>query len=499
MCDICYTCEVFVFKPLTQIWESLFSGKKRGESMDVLSLARFQYAATTIFHFFFVPLSIGLVLIVSIMETLYVVKKNEIYKEMTQFWGKLFLINFAIGVVTGILQEFQFGMNWSEYSRFMGDVFGAPLAIEALLAFFMESTFIGVWLFGWDRLSKGAHLACIWLVTAGTSLSALWILTANSFMQHPVGFAVQNGRAVMNNFFALIANPQLWVEFPHTVFGSFATGAFVVAGISAIALLKKQNVDFYKRSFKIGIIVGLVSGIALAFFGHFQAQYLVQTQPMKMAASEGLWKDSGSPAAWTVVASIDTQKHQNSGEVQVPYLLDYLSYGKFSGNVQGMDTLQKQYVAKYGPGNYIPPVKTTFWSFRVMTLMGGLLCILGIIGAILVWRDKLLKNKWFLRIMVASIAIPYIGGTTGWLMTEIGRQPWTVFGYMQTAASVSPNVSAGELLFSIIAFLTIYTVLGAVMIYLFARVIKQGPAMGIKDTIQSNDPFDGEGYHRVAE
>ncbi|RYM04593.1 cytochrome ubiquinol oxidase subunit I [Sporolactobacillus sp. THM7-7] len=467
--------------------------------MDVLSLARFQYAATTIFHFFFVPLSIGLVLIVSIMETMYVVKGKEIYKKMAQFWGKLFLINFAVGVVTGILQEFQFGMNWSEYSRFMGDVFGAPLAIEALLAFFMESTFIGIWLFGWDRLSKGAHLACIWLVTIGTTLSALWILTANSFMQHPVGFSVENGRAVMNDFWALIANPQLWVEFPHTVFGSFATGAFVVAGISAICLLKKRDLEFYKKSFHIAIVIGLVSGIALALFGHSQAQYLVQTQPMKMAASEGLWKDSGDPGAWTVIASIDPDKHENSGEIKIPYLLSYLSYGNFSGSVQGMESLQKQYVEKYGKGDYIPPVRTTFWSFRIMTVMGALLCLLGLIGAFKVWRRKLVQSKWFLRIMVLSISFPFIGSTTGWLMTEIGRQPWTVFGYMQTAESVSPNVTAGQLLFSIIAFLSMYTLLAGVMIYLFSRVIRQGPFMNQKQTAQSEDPFDGEGYHVVTE
>lgn len=467
--------------------------------MDVLSLARFQYAATTIFHFFFVPLSIGLVLIVSIMETMYVVKKDEIYKKMTQFWGKLLLINFAIGVVTGILQEFQFGMNWSEYSRFMGDVFGAPLAIEALLAFFIESTFIGIWLFGWDRLSKGAHLACIWLVTAGTILSAFWILTANSFMQHPVGFAIEHGRAVMNDFGALLANPQLWVEFPHTVFGSFATGAFTVAGISAIVLLRKKDVEFYKKSFKIGITIGLISGVLLAFAGHFQAQYLVRTQPMKMAASEALWKDSGSPAAWTVVASIDTKNHTNSGAIKIPYLLDYLSYNKFSGNVQGIDTIQKAYVQKYGPGNYIPPVKTTFWSFRIMTILGGILCILGIIGAVLVWRDKLVKSRWFLHLMVWAIGMPYIGGTMGWIMTEVGRQPWTVFGHMQTAASVSPNVTSGELLFSIISFLSMYTILGVVMVYLFARVIKQGPSLGASQKAQSDDPFDGEAYHVVTQ
>lgn len=466
---------------------------------DVLSLARFQYAATTIFHFFFVPLSIGLVLIISIMETMYVVKKNEIYKKMAQFWGKFFLINFAIGVVTGILQEFQFGMNWSEYSRFMGDVFGAPLAIEALLAFFMESTFIGIWLFGWDRLLKGAHLACIWLVTAGTTLSALWILTANSFMQHPVGFQINNGRAEMNDFFALLTNPQLWVEFPHTIFGSFATGGFVVAGISAIALLKKRQVSFYLKSFKLAIIVGVISSLGIAFSGHAQAQYLVQTQPMKMAAAEGLWKDSGSPAAWTVIASIDTKNHKNNQEMKIPYLLDFLSYGTFSGNVEGMETLQKEYVAKYGKGDYIPPVKTTFWSFRVMSGFGGLLCVIGLVGVFLLWKKKLQDSKWFLRIMVASIAFPFIGSTSGWLMTEIGRQPWTVFGFMQTAASVSPNVTAGQLLFSIIAFITMYSILAVVMIYLFVRTFKEGPSLNAKKDVSSNDPFDGEAYHVVTE
>lgn len=466
--------------------------------MDILSLARFQYAATTIYHFFFVPLSIGLVFLVAIMETMYVVKKDDVYMKMAKFWGKLFLINFAIGVVTGILQEFQFGMNWSSYSRFVGDVFGAPLAIEALLAFFMESTFIGIWVFGWDKLSKRLHLACIWIVSIGTTLSALWILTANSFMQQPVGFVIRHHRAEMNDFLALIKNSQLWVEFPHTVFGSFATGAFVVAGIAAWKLLKKHDTRFFKKSFHIAITVGLVSGLALALFGHTQAQHLVQTQPMKMAASEGLWKDSGSPAAWTVTASIDPQKHENKDELKIPYLLSYLSYGKFSGKVQGMETLQKQYEKKYGKGNYIPPVRTTFWSFRIMTAAGGIMVILGLIGAFLTLKRRLEQNRWFLRLMVAAIALPYIGSTTGWLMTEIGRQPWTVFGFMKTADSISPNVSAGSLLFSIIAFLTMYSILAVVMIYLFARVIRKGPAEPKENALESNDPFDGEGYHVFA-
>jgi cytochrome bd ubiquinol oxidase subunit I len=276
--------------------------------MDIVDLGRLQFAITTIFHFVFVPISIGLSLLVAIMETMYVVKKNDLFKKMAKFWGTFLLINFAVGIVTGIMQEFQFGMNWSDFSRFVGDVFGTPLAIEALLAFFLESTFIGLWVFGWDRLSKGVHLACIWLVSIGTILSALWILAANSFMQQPVGFAINNGRAEMVDFFALLTNGQLLYEFPHTVFAAFATGAFLVAGISAWKLLKKQDVTFFVQSFKIAIVVALISSLAIAQFGHGQAQYLVATQPMKMAASEGLWETSSDLAAWTVFATIDPEK-----------------------------------------------------------------------------------------------------------------------------------------------------------------------------------------------
>lgn len=341
--------------------------------MDVLTLSRIQFAATTIFHFLFVPLSIGLALCIAIMETLYVVKGDEEYKRMAKFWGKLFLINFAVGVVTGIIQEFQFGMNWSDYSRFVGDIFGAPLAIEALLAFFMESTFIGLWIFGWDRLSKRVHLLCIWLVTIGTILSAFWILVANSFMQHPVGFTIQNGRAEMNDFFALITNGQVWVEFPHTVFAAFATGAFLIMGVSAYKLWKKKDVSFFRKSFQISVTVALISSLMIAFFGHLQAQYLMKTQPMKMAASEGLWETSENPAPWTVWAIIDPEEQKNHVEIKIPYLLSYLAYSKFSGKVTGIKELQAQYEKQYGPGNYIPPVRTTFWSFRIMVGAGVLM------------------------------------------------------------------------------------------------------------------------------
>ncbi|WP_374043742.1 cytochrome ubiquinol oxidase subunit I [uncultured Paenibacillus sp.] len=465
--------------------------------LDPILLARLQFAVTTIFHFFFVPVSIGLVLLIAIMETMYVAKGKEEYKRMAKFWGKLFLINFAVGVVTGILQEFQFGMNWSDYSRFVGDVFGAPLAVEALFAFFMESTFIGLWIFGWDRLSKKVHLLCIWLVALGTTVSAFWILAANSFMQRPVGFEINNGRAEMNDFFALIGNGQLWVEFPHTVLGAFATGAFLIAGVSAYKLLKRQDTAFFKKSFTIGIIVALIASFATALFGHQQAQYLVKTQPMKMAASEGLWGKSGDPAPWTLYAHIDSNDEKNNFEIKIPYLLSFLSYSKFSGEVKGMHELQAEYEQTYGPGDYIPPVRTTFWSFRIMIAAGCLMIVLGLYGTYLAWRKKLDKpNTWFYRFMLWAISLPFIANTSGWVMTEFGRQPWTVFGLMQTADSVSPSVTGGQILFSLIAFTAIYSVLGAVLVYLFVKVIKRGPnEIPSAGSDQLGDPFGKEGYH----
>ncbi|WP_203364035.1 cytochrome ubiquinol oxidase subunit I [Bacillus sp. REN10] len=464
--------------------------------MNELLLARLQFGATTIFHFLFVPLSIGLVFMVALMETFYVVKKQEIYKKMAKFWGHLFLINFAVGVVTGIIQEFQFGMNWSEYSRFVGDVFGAPLAIEALLAFFMESTFIGLWIFGWDRLSKKVHLMCIWLVSIGTMLSALWILAANSFMQEPVGFVMKNGRAEMNDFFALLTNPQLLVEFPHVIFGAFATGAFFIGGVSAYKLLKKQEVEFFNKSFTLAMVVALISGLGIAFSGHSQAQHLMHSQPMKMAASEALWEDSADPAPWTAFAKIDVEKQENSFELSIPYALSYLTYEKFSGSVPGMLTLQKEYEQKYGPGDYIPPVKTTFWSFRIMVVAGMAMIFVSMLGLWFQYRKTLMNQKLLLKAMVWLISFPFIANTAGWIMTEIGRQPWTVFGLMTTSASISPNVSYNELLFSFIAFTTIYSILGLVLVYLFVKEIKKGTEHGhtSKDMHDTIDPFDKEAY-----
>lgn len=444
--------------------------------MDILDLARIQYAITTIFHFFFVPISIGMIFLVAIMETLYVIKKQKIYLDMALFWGKIFLLAFAVGVVTGILQEFQFGMNWSEYSRFMGDVFGAPLAVEALLAFFMESTFIGVWMFGRDKLPKWVIATSAWLVALGTMLSALWILAANSFMQEPVGFAIVEGKAVLTDFMALLTNPQLLVEFPHTIFGAYATGAFVVGGISAYNLMKKRNLDFFQRSFKISMIVGLISGLGIMFSGHDQAQHLMVTQPMKMAASEALWDDSGDPAAWTALASIDPESQANNWSIDIPFALSYLAYSEFSGSVEGMKTLQATYEKLYGENtNYIPHVESVFWSFRVMAGLGGAMVLFSLLGLFFTYKKTIAQKTWLLKILIISIAMPFIANTAGWIMTEIGRQPWTVFGLYTTAQSVSPNVTAGQILFSTISFSTAYVILGIIMISMVLKVVKKGP------------------------
>lgn len=458
--------------------------------MDVILLSRLQFAITTIFHFLFVPLSISLGLFVAIIETMYVRTGKEEYKKLAQFWGKLFLINFAVGIVTGILQEFQFGMNWSDYSRFVGDVFGAPLAIEALLAFFMESTFLGIWIFGWDRLSKRLHLMCIWLVAIGTMISAFWILLANSFMQHPVGFEVNNGRAEMNDFFALLKNGQLWVEFPHTIFGALLTGAALVFGVCAWMIFKKRHVEIFKKNLMIATVIGLIGFFGAAFSGHGQAQYLVQTQPMKMAATEGVWTTTGSPAPWAAIAGIDVKNQKNTWELNVPGLLSFLSYSKFSGEVKGMKELQAEYTEKYGEGDYIPPVRTSFWSFRIM-IIAAMLSFLIFAYALYLFKTKKWENnnKWFTRFALWAIALPFISNTAGWVMTEVGRQPWTVFGLMQTKDSVSPNVTSGQVLFSIISFSTIYAILGIVMAYLFVKVIKKGPFATKEEAPIAKDPF----------
>lgn len=442
--------------------------------MSELLLARWQFGITSMYHFIFVPLTLGLSVLVAIMETMYVRTGNDTYKQMTKFFGKLFLINFAMGVVTGIVQEFHFGMNWSEYSRFVGDIFGAPLAIEALLAFFLESTFLGLWVFGWDKLPKKLHALSIWLVAIGSNLSALWILIANSFMQQPVGYVLRNGRAEMNDFIALITNPHVFYQFPHTVLGGFCTGAFFVLGISAYHLLRKNQVDLFRRSLNIALVFGFFSVLLVTTVGHTQGQYLVKTQPMKMAAAEAHW-ETADPAPFNLLAVVDEENQRNSFEISVPGVLSFMTYNSFSGEVKGLRDLQAAAEAQYGAGNYIPPVTSVFWSFRIMVAAGSWMLLLTMITLYLWGTGKLADKPLVLKALLWSIPVPYLANFTGWYMAEVGRQPWMVYGLQRVEDAVSPAVSAGEILTTLIGFTVIYGLLAVADFYLLVKFIKQGP------------------------
>jgi cytochrome d ubiquinol oxidase subunit I len=442
--------------------------------MDVTALSRWQFGITTVYHFFFVPLTLGLSVLVAIMETLYLTRKDEVYKKMAKFWGNLFIINFAMGVVTGIVQEFQFGMNWSAYSRFVGDIFGAPLAVEALLAFFLESTFLGLWIFGWDRVSKGVHLTAIWLVAIASNVSAFWILAANSFMQEPVGYTIlANGKIVMSSFLVLIKNPTLWVEFPHTVFSGFTTAAFFVLGISAYHLIRKKEINLFSRSFKIGTVFALIAIIGVIGVGHNQTQQMVRTQPMKIAAAEGLWHTE-DPASFSLFTLVDQSDDTDIVSIRIPYVLSLLAYDDDKGAVQGILDLQAQYEAKYGSGNYVPNITLSYFSFRIMVLVGFLLLLVAALALLYILRKKPVEKMKFLKLFPLLLFLPYISNTCGWLLTEMGRQPWVVFGLLKTQDAVSPTLSAGMVLTSLIGFTLIYGVLMIADIYLLNKYAQKG-------------------------
>ncbi|MFN8450390.1 MAG: cytochrome ubiquinol oxidase subunit I [Anaerolineae bacterium] len=446
--------------------------------MDALTLARLQFGITTVYHFFFVPLSLGLSIIVALMQTIYVVRGDEKYKKMAKFWGKLLLINFAMGVVTGIVQEFQFGMNWSEYSRFVGDIFGAPLAVEALVAFFIESTFLGIWIFGWDRLSKRVHLLAIWLVAIAANVSAFWILVANSFMQNPVGFHIaESGRAEMTDFFALILNPNVWLQFPHVALGGLTTAAFFVLGISAFHLLRNRSgdLDAFRASTRMSLFIGTIAVLLTMGFGHAQGQRMADTQPMKLASAEGLW-ESEDPAGLSMFQIGNEADRTSVINIRIPSLLSFLSYNTFDGQVQGINQLQAQYEQQYGPGDYVPPaIWLTYWSFRAMVGAGGLMFVLGLVGLFLNYRGALGggKGKWLLRLFIPAILLPYLANSTGWMLTEVGRQPWIVQGLMTIDQAVSPNVTVEMLAISLVGFTLIYGLLMIADIYLLQKFARQ--------------------------
>jgi cytochrome d ubiquinol oxidase subunit I len=440
--------------------------------MAALALARWQFAITTVYHFFFVPLTLGLSILVAIMETLYVRTGDEAYKRLTKFWGKLFLINFAMGVATGIVQEFQFGMNWSEFSRYVGDVFGAPLAIEALLAFFLESTFLGIWIFGWDKLPKRVHAATIWLVAIGSNLSALWILIANSFMHEPVGFTLNAGRAEMTDFGALLTNPHVWLQFPHVFFSGLATASFFVLGISAYHLLRKHDPDLFRRSFNLALAGGLVGTALVGLVGHAQGQHMFRMQPMKMAAAEALW-DTENPAALSLFTIGNQRERKDVFAIKLPGFLSLLAHNSFTGEVIGINQIQAEYEQLYGPGNYVPPVAVTYWAFRIMMTPGLIMGGLGLLILFFIVRGRLDRHTWLYRILPWAIPLPYLANTAGWLLTEVGRQPWIVFGRLRTEEGVSSSVSAGMVLTSLLLFALIYIALMVANVYLLAKFARQ--------------------------
>lgn len=431
--------------------------------MDVVLLSRLQFAAATMFHFLFVPLTLGLSVLVAYMETKYARTGDETYLRMTQFWGKLFLINFALGVVTGITLEFQFGTNWSRYSAFVGDIFGSLLAIEATMAFFLESTLIGVWIFGWKRLSAKAHAAVMWLVAFAGNISALWILTANGWMQHPVGYVIRNGRAELDDFATVVFNKFAILQFLHTVPAAFVLSGFFVMGISAYHLYKRQHIDLFNRSFRLASVFALAASLWVVVEGDQHAVHVTKTQPTKLAAMESHWETT-TQAPLILLALPDEKNERNRIEIgAVPGLLSLLGYHDFNAEVKGL---------KDFPPEDRPPVLLTFLSFRTMVILGTLFPVLALIGVFL--RNRLVENRWYLAVMMAAIPLPYIAIQAGWVLAEVGRQPWIVYGLLRTSDAASP-IAGEQVLASLVAFILVYGLLGLVGFFLIARHAVKGP------------------------
>ncbi|MHB1739692.1 MAG: cytochrome ubiquinol oxidase subunit I [Actinomycetes bacterium] len=446
--------------------------------MAALDLARWQFAVVTIYHFFFVPITIGMAFVVAALETVWVRTDNPVYLRATRFWGKLFLINFAIGVVTGIVQEFQFGMNWSAYSRYVGDIFGAPLAIEGLLAFFMESTFLGLWIFGWDKLPKKLHAATMWMTALGTMLSAYFILAANSWMQHPVGYRLSptSGRAELTNIVAVLTQDTVVSSFTHVMTACFVVaGAFMVA-ISGWQLVRKNQAEVFRPSLRIGLVVLLLAAAAVTYTGDEQARIMTQQQPMKMAAAEALYQ-SAAPASFSIFTIGTLNGSAPIVQVRIPHVLSLLATRTLDGKVAGINNVQAAEVAKYGPGNYKPNIPLLYWSFRIMVGIAGVAMLIALLGLWLTRKGRLPRGRWARWFYFATpwtIALGLAGTSIGWIFTEEGRQPWVVYGLLRTADAVSPSVSWGEVLTSFAVFTLLYGVLAFIEVRLMLRAMSDG-------------------------
>jgi cytochrome d ubiquinol oxidase subunit I len=448
--------------------------------LDPLLLARWQFGLTTLYHYLFVPLTLGMALVVAIFQSVWHRTGNVKWLHLTRLFGKIFLINFAMGVVTGIVQEFQFGMNWSAYSRFVGDIFGAPLAFEGLLAFFFEATFIGLWIFGWDKLPKALHLFSIWMVVLGSTLSAYFILAANAFMQNPVGYqmAADGGRAELIDFGAVLTNPIVLAAFPHTIFAAWMFAAAVVIAVAAWHLSRAQHIETMRPALRFGMWGMIVSFIGVALSGDQLSLVMVATQPMKMAAAEAMFDSAcGANASFSIFSIGTPDGTEEIWSLRVPYLLSFLSTHSFDGCVEGLNDLQAQYTETFGAGvDYRPIVWVTYWSFRWMIGLGGVATLISVAGLWLT-RKKAQRPvaRWMWKVAIWSAPLPLLGSLVGWVFTEMGRQPWIVFSLMLTEDGVSPNVPGWTVLISLIAFTAVYASLAVVEFGLIRKAAQKGP------------------------
>lgn len=461
------------------------------ELLDPLLLARWQFGLTTIYHFLFVPLTIGLVTCTAIFQTAWYRTGKPHYLQLTHFFGKIFLINFAMGVVTGIVQEFQFGMNWSDYSRFVGDIFGAPLALEGLLAFFLEATFIGLWIFGWDKLPKGLHLATIWITSAGTILSAYFILAANAFMQNPVGYHINaaKGRAELTDLWAVLTNKVALAAFPHTIFGCFMVSAGLIIAVAAWHLSRNRNLETMRPALKFGLWLMIGAGVGTVLSGDQLGLAMVSTQPMKMAAAEALYKTStGADASFSIFTLGTPDGVHELFSIRVPYLLSFLSTHTLNGTVEGINDLQAQYTQLYGPGDYTPIIWVTYWAFRWMIGLGMLHVLIAVVGLWLTRKGRTPSKPWMWKIAIWAMPLSLLAMIVGWIFTEMGRQPWIVFSLMKTADGVSPGTTGLEVLISLIAFTAIYGTLAVVEFKLIKRAAQKGPEPVEKHLDEAGEP-----------
>jgi len=478
--------------------------------MESLDIARWQFAITTVYHFFYVPLTIGLAPLVAIMQTMWVRTNDERWLKLTKFFGKLLLINFAIGVVTGIVQEFQFGMNWSEYSRFVGDVFGAPLAMEALAAFFVESTFLGLWIFGWDKLNKKIHLATIWLVAGATTLSAYFILAANSFMQHPVGavYNPETERAEMESIWAVLTNNTVLAAFPHTITAAWLTAGTFVAGIAGWWMVREKRrgntevaTGVYRRGFRLGLWVMVIAGVGLFISGDAQAKLMFEQQPMKMAAAEAICEtpEGGTPFSLLAIGDFSNDCENVNHVLSVPGVTSFLAKGDFNYQLSGINDLQAQYAEKYGQFdengkeiNYVPDLTMTYWSFRLMIGWAAFSAALALAGLWLTRKGRTPDNKWLGVLGIIAIPTPFLASSFGWIFTEMGRQPWVVAPNpngiadirMLTADGVTTVQGAGVVLGS----LTVFTIVYTFLTFIWARLIWRYMAHGAPATVFDESP-----------